>query len=282
MGDKRKPSKVVYTGVVESAERLTDGMVRVVLGGEGLARFETNGSTDSYVKLLLRPDGVALPEQFDVEQFKEQHPKAQWPVKRTYTVRAWDPQQRRLTIDFVVHGDRGVAGPWAAAARPGDRLHFTGPGGGYAPGDWADWHLLAGDESALPAIAAAVEALPHRCRAHVFVEVEEQQHEQHVSTPEGVQITWLHRGRSPVGTSLVRALRDLDFPDGEVHAFVHGEAHFVKELRSLLRVERGISKKNMSISGYWKRGGNEDAWQSAKAEFNQAMEDEEAARITAA
>lgn len=282
MGDKSKPPKVVHTGVVESTERLSDGMVRVVLGGDGLARFETNGSTDSYVKLLLRPDGISLPESFEAERFREQHPKEQWPVKRTYTVRAWDPHQRRLTIDFVVHGSRGVAGPWAAAAGPGDRLHFMGPGGGYTPGDWADWHLLAGDESALPAIASAAEALPRHCRAYVFVEVAGHRHEQDVTLPEGVQITWLHRGRQPVGTSLVPTVRDLDFPDGEVHAFVHGEAHFVKELRSLLRVERGISKKNMSISGYWKRGGNEDVWQSAKAEFNQTMEDEETARIAAA
>ncbi|MBE9373823.1 siderophore-interacting protein [Saccharopolyspora sp. HNM0983] len=282
MGEQRKRPKAVHTGVVESTERLTDGMVRVVLGGDGLSGFEIDGCTDSYVKLLLRADGGPLPEPFDYERFREQHPKSEWPVKRTYTVRAWDPDRRRLTIDFVVHGDRGVAGPWAAAARPGDRLHFMGPGGGYAPGQWADWHLLAGDDSALPAIAAAVEALPDRCRAHVFVEVEGPQHEQHVAVPDGVQVTWLHRGQQRVGTSLVPAVRELDFPDGAVHAFVHGEANFVKELRSLLRVEHGIPKKQLSISGYWKRGGDEDAWQAGKAEFNRAIEEEEAARIAAA
>ncbi|PRC59436.1 NADPH-dependent ferric siderophore reductase, partial [Mycobacterium sp. ITM-2017-0098] len=79
---------------------------------------------------------------------------------RTYTVRHADTQKREITVDFVVHGDHGVAGPWAASATPGQRLFVMGPSGAYAPHPDADWHLFAGDEAALPAISAALEALP--------------------------------------------------------------------------------------------------------------------------
>ena len=77
------------------------------------------------------------------------------------TVRAWDDDQRELTIDFVVHGDRGYAGPWAQRAQPGDCLQFRGPSGAYAPDPDAAWHLMAGDESALPAIGASLEGVSH-------------------------------------------------------------------------------------------------------------------------
>ena len=81
-------------------------------------------------------------------------------MTRTYTVRSWAPAARELTLDFVVHGDEGLAGPWAQQAQPGQQVRFLGPGGAYSPSQDADWHLLAGDESALPAIAAALEAMP--------------------------------------------------------------------------------------------------------------------------
>src|SRR5690606_21164117 len=111
-------------------------------------------------------EGVAYPQPFNIQQVRATMPRELWPRLRTYTVRAWDPDALELTLDFVHHGDEGLAGPWAANARPGDELFMLGPGGGYAPDPGADWHLLAGDESALPAIAASLEALPEGARAY--------------------------------------------------------------------------------------------------------------------
>src|SRR3954466_93637 len=108
-------------------------MIRVVLGGEGLAGFPAGAFTDHYVKLLFPPAGATYGAPFDVEQVRAELPAEQWPMTRTYTVRAWDAGAGELTIDFVWHGDEGVAGPWAATAAPGDRIQFFGPGGGYAP-----------------------------------------------------------------------------------------------------------------------------------------------------
>jgi NADPH-dependent ferric siderophore reductase len=268
----RRPRRSHSAQVVRT-ERLTPRMQRVVLGGAGLADFGADTCTDHYVKLLFPAEGVTYPEPFDMERIRAEFPREQWPVTRTYTVRAWDPGQRELTLDFVVHGDEGLAGPWALRARPGDTVRFMGPGGAYAPDTGADWHLLAGDESALPAIARALETLPEGARAHAFVEVSGPEEEQEVDS--GVPVVWLHRGDRPVGQALVEAVRALEFPAGRVHSFVHGEAGFVKELRRLLRVEHALPREDLSISGYWRLGHDEDGWQASKREWNARVEAEQ-------
>ncbi|MCM1938625.1 siderophore-interacting protein [Streptomyces sp. G3] len=268
----RKPRKP-HTAQVVRTERLTPHMQRVVLGGEGLAAFSADTCTDHYVKLLFPSGGATYPEPFDMERIREEFPREQWPVTRTYTVRHWDAEHREMTLDFVVHGDEGLAGPWAKRVRPGERIHFMGPGGAYAPDPAADWHLLAGDESALPAIARSLEALPDGARAFAFVEVEGPEEEQKIDSD--VEVVWLHRAGRPVGQALVEAVRALEFPEGRVQAFVHGEAACVKELRRYLRVEREIPREDLSISGYWRLGHNEDGWQASKREWNARIEAEQ-------
>jgi NADPH-dependent ferric siderophore reductase len=256
--------------------RITPHMIRVVLGGEGLADFPAGEFTDHYVKLLFPPPGAGYAAPFDVEQVRAELPAEQWPVTRTYTVRAWDAASGELTIDFVHHGDQGLAGPWAASARPGDLIQFMGPGGAYAPRADADWHLLAGDEAALPAIAAALERLAPDARALVFVEVAGPEEEQDLRLVPGVELRWVHRGDAAPGEALVAAVRGTELPQGTGHLFVHGEAHAVRELRRHLRELRGLAPEWTSISGYWRRGVNEDGWQAGKREWNAQIEAEEA------
>jgi NADPH-dependent ferric siderophore reductase len=249
-------------------------MVRVVLGGLP-AEFAAGTYTDHYVKLLFPPPGVSYPEPFDLARVREEMPRDQWPVTRTYTVRSWDPAADEMAIDFVVHGDEGLAGPWAARAWPGDEVMFMGPGGGYAPDPEADWHLLAGDESALPAIGASLAAMPYDAVVHAFIEVAGPEEEQKLEAPPGARITWLHRNGGRVGEALVAAVRDLVAPPGRVAAFVHGEAGFVKELRRHLRIERDIPRERLSISGYWRLGFDEGGWQASKREWNARVEAEQ-------
>ncbi|MCM2390393.1 siderophore-interacting protein [Streptomyces albipurpureus] len=271
----RTAPRDIYEARVVHTERLTPHMIRVVFGGEGLAGFATEGFTDSYVKLVFPAEGITYPEPFDLVRIRKEFPRDQWPPNRTYTVRAWDAAQGEMTIDFVVHGDQGLAGPWAAAAAPGDVLRILGPSGDYAPRAGADWHLLVGDESALPAIASALERMPEGALVHAFVEVENAEEEQKLITPDGVEIQWLHRGGRPVGEALVSAVTGLDFPEGEVCAFVHGEAAFVKELRRHLRLERQVPRERLSISGYWRYGKNDEAWRAVKREWNEQVEREQ-------
>ncbi|RXS85966.1 siderophore-interacting protein [Streptomyces sp. TM32] len=273
---RKKPT--VHRARVRRTERLTPHMVRVVLGGEGpaeLAEFSAGEYADHYIKLIFPVPGVQYPEPFDIAQIRADFPRTRWPRTRTYTVRAWDAGSRELTVDFVVHGDEGLAGPWAAAAQPGDEVLFLGPGGAYAPDADADWHLLAGDESALPAIAASLARMPSGAQVHAFIEVAGPQERQDLTAPADAEIHWLYRGDAPVGRELVAAVRALEFPAGQVQAFVHGEAGFVKELRRLLRVERDVPREALSISGYWRAGHDEDGWQASKRDWNQQVEAEQ-------
>ncbi|MFI1101403.1 siderophore-interacting protein [Streptomyces melanogenes] len=270
----RKGPRAHETRVVRT-EWITEHMVRLVLGGAAASGFAVGEYTDHYVKLLFPAPGVTYPEPFDLERVRSEFPRDQWPSNRTYTVRAWDAERDELTIDFVVHGDEGLAGPWAARAQVGDVIRLSGPGGGYAPDPAADWHLLVGDESALPAIAAALEQLPEGAVVHAFVEVPGPEEEQKILAPDGVEVTWLHRGDAPVGDALITAVRELAFPEGDVHAFVHGEAAFVKELRRHLRLDREIPRDRLSISGYWRLGQSDEAWRAVKREWNEQVEREQ-------
>ncbi|WP_433296104.1 siderophore-interacting protein [Actinoplanes sp. CA-030573] len=270
-----RPARPAHRATVTRVEQLTPHMVRVVLGGEGLRAITAGDYTDHYVKVLFPAPGVTYPQPFDPAAVRETMPREAWPVTRTYTVRKWLPEIPEMWLDFVVHGDAGIAGPWAARAKPGDEIVFSGPGGAYAPSPDADWHLLAGDESALPAIAAALEGMPAGATVRAFLEVAGPDEEQKLETAADAEIVWLHRGARPVGELLAGAVRGATFPEGRVHAFVHGEANFVKDARGFLRKECAIPLEQLSISGYWRLGLNEDGWQSSKREWNQQVEREQ-------
>lgn len=258
---------------MERTEQLTPHLVRVVLGGEGLAAFQMNGYTDAYVKVAFPPPGAPYPVPFDPAEVRERLPREQWPAHRRYTVRAWDPQRRLLTLDFVVHGDDGVAGPWAARARPGDLLQLQGPSGAYRPDPAAAWHLMVGDESALPAIAASLEAVPAGVPVVVRLLCDGPDHELPLTTPGVLDLRWLHRAGVPAdGDLLVAAVRALEFPPGPVHAFVHGEAGEVRAVRRHLLAERGVPRGALSASAYWRRNLTDEAWRQVKKAWNAAVE----------
>lgn len=247
-------------------EQLSPHMVRIVAGGDGFASFTNNDSVDRYVKIIFPQPGVEYPLPLDLATIRETMPREHWPVTRTYTIRWVDPVARELAIDFVVHGDEGLAGPWAAAAQPGETLIFTGPGGGYNPNPDADWYLFAGDESALPAIAASLEALPADATGLAFLEVDSAADIQPLTAPAGVQVTWLQRNGVPAGSSdlLVSAVAAAEWPSGTVDVFAHGERGYMKALRDVFYAQRGLDRKQVSLSGYWALGRVEDAFQAEK------------------
>jgi NADPH-dependent ferric siderophore reductase len=275
MSQAPRRKRVARIAEVVRTTRLTPHLVRVVLGGEGLAGLPVGDFTDHYVKLLFPPVHAPYDVPFDVEQVRAELPPETWPVTRTYTVRAWDAVAGELTLDFVHHGEEGLAGPWAAAARPGDRIQLFGPGGAYTPSPDAEWHLLVGDDSALPAIAATVGRLPAGRPARVFVEVPGPEDEQELAVGEGVELVWVHREHRAPGTALLAAVLAADLPEGTVHAFVHGEAGFVRDIRRHLRSDRTLAPEFTSISGYWRQGRTEDRWQAEKPVWNAEVAAEE-------
>ncbi|HWD64568.1 MAG TPA: siderophore-interacting protein [Solirubrobacteraceae bacterium] len=220
-------------------------MVRVVVGGPDLKAFAAGLFTDHYVKC----------------RFGDK--------TRSYTVREWDPARRRLTLDFVVHGERGVAGPWAARAQPGDALELSGPGGAYAPSTEADWHLLVGDDAALPAIAVSLSRVPAGVPAFAVVEVGTPEHRQPLSSPGELEVVWLNRSAGPGEdpTLQLEAVKALELPGGRGQAFVHGEATTVRLIRRHLLVERGLPPGLLSASGYWKLRRTDEEWRAEKREW---------------
>ena len=105
---------------------------------------------------------------------------------------------------------------------------------------------------------------------HVLLQVDGPEEEQPLESPGDLRVQWLHRGGDD--EPLADAVRALDFPAGEVHAFVHGEASAVRALRRHLLAERGIPRESVSISGYWKRRRTEEGWREDKPEWNRLVE----------
>jgi NADPH-dependent ferric siderophore reductase len=263
-----------WYGQVESTEWVTPTLVRVVLGGPGLDGFDVPVDTDSYVNLAIPPAGAPYAGgAFVPAEVRDRHARELWPARRRYTVRSW--RDGLLTLDFVVHGDHGVGGPWAAAAKPGDALVLEGPGSGYRPDPDADWHLLVGDESALPAIAVSLEAVPVGTPAVVRLLCDGPEHEVPLPCPGDLDLVWLHRtGGAGDVELLAAAVAAADFPEGRVHAFVHGEADEIREIRRHLLVDRGVARADMSCSPYWRRTMTDEAWREIKREYVAAMDAE--------
>lgn len=261
-----KKSRPQVNLTVIRREDLSPHMVRIVAGGDGFEDFTNNDFVDRYIKLVFPQPGVEYDSPLDLWSIRETMPREQWPFTRTYTVRWVDAAARELAIDFVVHGDEGLAGPWAAKAQPGDTLTFTGPGGAYNPAPEADWYLFAGDEAALPAIAACVESLPAEATGLAFLEVDSDADIQQIAAPAGVEVHWLTRNGVTAGDSdlLVQAVADAEWPDGRVDVFAHGERGYMKALRDVLFKQRGLDRKQVSLSGYWAKGRVEDVFQAEK------------------
>lgn len=258
---------------VARTEQLTPSLVRITFTGGQLADFEMNDSTDAYINIAIPPPGAPYGALFDPAEMRQAMEKRYWPARRRYTVRAWRPDVRELDVDFVVHGDDGIAGPWAASAEPGDVLVFNNPSGGYRPDPEADWHLLVGDESALPAIAASLDAVPDGVPVIVRLLCDGPDHELTLTSPGALDLQWLHRtGGDEDVDLLAKAVRELDFPAGRVHAFVHGEAEEIRAIRKHLLTERGLTRADMSCSPYWRRTMTDEAWREVKRDFVTAME----------
>lgn len=261
-------------GRVERVERLGPRMIRVVLGGEGLAEFSAPRWTDAYINALFVPPGAPYSVPFDVDEARA-GPPGQRPVGRRYTVRDWNVEQHQLTIDIVVHGDVGGGGPWALATSPGDLLQFLGPSGAYAPDPDADWHLLVGDESALPAIAASLVRVPPGRPAVSILLVDGPGDEQTLDCPGDLRVTWLHRNAAPDANDLLlRAVEDIEFPPGRVHVFLHGEAGETRAVRRHLLADRGLPRDEMSASPYWRRAYTDERWREVKADWQREVDQE--------
>lgn len=219
---------------VTSAVALTPTMRRIRCTAPGLADLSYRPGQD--LMLAVPADGASF--------------------RRRYSIRAFDPAVPSVDIDVVLHGD-GPAAAWAASVQPGDRIEAIGPRGKVTVDGDADWHLFAGDDSAVPASLAMAESLPDPDRALVVLEVDGPDDHQQAYTADGREIVvrWLHRaGADPASaTNLVAALETIDLPGGHGHAYLAGELGVVAAMRAAL-LGRGLTPEQISAKPYWRAG----------------------------
>lgn len=249
--------------VVVGSKLVTKGMRRVTLKGADVAHFD-NGQ-GLHVRVLIPPVGREPIWPHAAPDGRTIWPKGDDALTcRVYTIRAIDFEAGTLDIDVVLHEDTHVPAPgssWAAGAMAGERVGLMGPGGGILGP--ADWYLFAGDETALPVIARMVESLTPDQRAIAIIEIANAGERQPIALPPQVELVWLHRdGAVPGSTTLIEdAIRALPWPpsEGRGVALVGCEHRAARAIRTLLRKERGMDRKDCQVAAYWRLGSAGDS-----------------------
>ncbi|MFZ6647458.1 siderophore-interacting protein [Undibacterium sp. TJN25] len=251
----RHPLKMRVLTVLRT-ELLTSHMLRVTLTGDDLEGF-VSAAHDDHVKLFFPPPGSdqpVLPALGQQGIITEGLP--QKPIARNYTPRRYDPVGQQLDIDFMLHGD-GPAASWAARAKPGMTLGVGGPRGSMiVPADY-DWYLLAGDQTALPAIARRLEELPAQTRAIAIIAIADASEKMALDSEAHTQIIWLDQSTGDTTELFLAALKELQLPQGEGYAWVAAELNTVLAVRNYLVQQRGMDKSQVHAASYWRSGASE-------------------------
>lgn len=245
-------------------EDVTPGMRRVVVGGPSMDRHirdgvelppvRTTGFDDDVKVLPVDPATGALPFPVpkNLDDGTVDWPAGSFPYGRTYTVRKFDENKRELVLDFAAH-EGGLAASWSRTVQPGEKVLIAGPKHSASLPREADWILIAGDETALPAIAHCLEKLPADLPATVVVEVAEPSHRQELASAAAVDITWLYRSEFDGESRLVETVQAAQWRPGQPYLWVAGEALTIKPLRRWAKQDKQIDKKFVEIAGYWRR-----------------------------
>ena len=247
-----------YRVAVARAQSLTPRMRRITLGGPALATFTSSGLPDERIKLLLAQPGQRRPQLPVIDEHGFHYPPgAQRPIMRSFTLRRFDHDTLELDVDVVVHA--GIAADWSLRAQAGDEAAIAGPAGGYEADADARHYLLAGDESALPAIATILERLPKDARADVLVEITAAGCELALDAHAELRTTWLYRKDGvPAGAQLVEAVRAFDWPASSVNVWAAGEALSMRAIRRHLRDDLTLPRERYEVIGHWRERLTED------------------------
>ncbi|MGF0169512.1 siderophore-interacting protein [Streptomyces sp. Marseille-Q5077] len=222
-----------YTATVEAVTPIAPRMTRITLGGPGMSAFRCDEPTQ-WVKLFVTDplDGRT--------------------VGRAYTVRHQSPSEPRMDVDVVLHG-KGPAARWAETVLPGQEVSFGGPKGSFRPVPGADFYLLAGDESAQPAVLTIAEHLPPGTRGAIYLEVTGPEAEIPVSLRADLDVIWVHREAGQFkGEALRDAVLKAAVPQQGVAAWAAGESGAVREIRRHLTENLGLDRQHAYAKGYWK------------------------------
>ncbi|MBF6333719.1 siderophore-interacting protein [Nocardia transvalensis] len=255
----------ILTAEILASKRISPNFVRVTIGGPGLAGFTPMGYDQWFRLFMPGRHGLRLPSAASNLWYAQylMMGKEQRPVVRNYTVREFRPagageygETAEMDIDFAMHGDETPACGWASNATPGAQIGLLDEGIMYQAPQHSSYSLLAGDESALPAIAGVLRSAPRELRGAAFIEIVHPDDAQDLHEPEGVQVNWLLRTdpTAAVGSLALEAVRAAELPTQGVYAFVAGEQKLASGLRRHLVNDRAIPKADVTFTGYWRVG----------------------------
>lgn len=235
---------------VVRVEDITPHMRRVTLTGNDLARFASDANL--HVRLFFAPEGrePVWPTRGPDGLTRPIEPECR-PFVRKYTIRRVDPDKSEVDIDFVLHADAGPGSDWAKRATPGDLIGMAGPGGRTAKP--AGWMLLAGDETALPAIARILESLPSHTKGHAIIEIAGPDERMQLEGPGGMSIEWILR--TGASSALHAAVIAIPVPEGSSR-FCWAAAEFdtIQAIRRHWRDHCALGKDEQLAVAYWRRG----------------------------
>ena len=248
---KRPPPRTLE---VRRKEFITPHMLRVTLGGPGLDGFPDD-SDGGYIKLrVAEPDG-----------------EAGKPLVRTYTVRHYDAEARELDVDFVIHESDGPAADWAVTCKPGDEIKVGGPGPKKLLDFSADWFLLVGDMSALPAISANIERMEPDAKGYVLLEIIDEGDKQELDFPQNLEVEWIVNSNPERENSvLLDRVKALQWLQGRPSVWVAGEFSQSLAIRTFMKAERDVTRDQMYASSYWQIGQTEDGHKISKQQTAEA------------
>ncbi|MEL6438757.1 MAG: siderophore-interacting protein [Cyanobacteria bacterium J06621_8] len=235
--------------VVKSSQKITPNMQRVTFTGDELADFPENYES-GYVKFLFSNDGQVITDKNQFEQGKYRKDY----ITRTYTVRGHSREENELSIEFSLNrGKAGIASTWAESAKPGDKILITNPGSTKLVNNKADWFLLAGDMSGLPALCCNLEQLPENAQGYAVIEIVSESDKQMLTAPDGIAVRWVVNPETGKNSgALIDAIQKLTWKEGNPYIWVACNFDSMKKIRAYMKKTRNIKSKNIYISSYWK------------------------------
>ncbi|MGF6483966.1 siderophore-interacting protein [Paraburkholderia sp. JPY419] len=243
---------------VKQVRALTPHLIRVTFTGDDLHDF-VSASFDDHIKVFFPEPGADKPTLPQAGPDGPVFPEGKRPTARDFTPRRFDRDARELDIEFAMH-DAGPAATWAAQAQVGQYLGVGGPRGSMVIPTGFDWHLLIGDDTALPAIARRLEELPAGTRVAAVIEVADPSARIEFMTQAELHLVWCYRSEADTqtgtrGEALLHAVRDTWLPEnGEGYVWAAGEAATIRAVRQHLCGERGVDKARIRAASYWKQG----------------------------
>ena len=232
--------RIRLTQVCEISD-LSTHMRRIVLKGDDLNDFPEDLES-AHVKVVVPKPGESRPNLGFGLGLKKR--------MRSYTIRKFDKVHKQLTIDFAVNDHQGMATDWAKSAQVGDYLGIAGPGKTKHTDYFAHWHLLIGDLTALPAIAATLDKMPASARGYVLVQVPSAEDVQELRIPTGMTIKWIISG-DPSKQALVEETKLLEWQPGTPAILIAADSSQVKAAHRYVKSMPDFDKKKLYASAYW-------------------------------